>query len=92
MFQSQKKKIFLKNSGSKEANKSRFRGISKIGKKWQVLMMVFKKKRYVGSYVSDEEAARIYDQYSIALFWIKAQPNFSYTKTQVEQILLSAES
>ena len=54
-------------------------------------MMVYKKKRYVGSYVSDEEAARIYDQYSIAIFGIKAQPNFSYTKQQVEQILQSAD-
>ena len=42
--------------------------------------MVHQKKRYIGSYSIEEQAARVYDKYVIALFGIQAKPNFSYTK------------
>ena len=40
--------------------------------------MVEKKKTYIGTYKSDEEAARIYDRYSIYIGGIHAKTNFVY--------------
>ena len=36
---------------------SRYRGVSKNGLKWQALLMIGGKKRYLGSFGTDEEAA-----------------------------------
>ena len=80
VFTSFKKVVYKNNREVSKNQKSRFRGISKIGKKWQVLMMVYQKKRYIGSYVDEEKAARIYDKYAIALFGIQAKPNLTYTR------------
>ena len=33
-------------------------------------MMVNQKKSYIGSYINEEEAAKVYDKYAIALFGI----------------------
>ena len=57
-----------------------FRGLSKNGKSWQVLIMIEKRKTYIGTYSSEEEAARVYDKYSILINRISAKPNFAYTK------------
>ena len=40
---------------------SRFRGVSKNGRCWQVFIMIDKKKQYVGPVDSEGEAARLYD-------------------------------
>ena len=66
---------------------SKYRGVSRNGNQWQVLIMVNKKKRYVGSYSREEEAARAYDKVALQNHGVKAKTNFDYTKQQVEEIL-----
>lgn len=41
---------------SKNKRSSKYRGVSKNGNQWQVLMMVNKNKKYIGSYPSEELA------------------------------------
>ena len=66
---------------------SRFRGVSKNGSQWQVLIMVRKKKRYLGSFSSEEEAARAYDKVALQNHGNKAKTNYDYTKEEIEKIL-----
>lgn len=57
-----------KNSEGKNKAKSRgsrFRGVSKNGSKHQVFIMINKKKRFIGVYKEEEEAARVYDKLAI---------------------------
>jgi hypothetical protein len=65
---------------------SRFRGVSKNGNQWQVLMMIKKRKLYVGSFASEELAARIYDVLTIKSRGIRARTNFIYTSKQIKNI------
>ena len=66
---------------------SRYRGVSKNGSQWQVLIMVKKKKRYLGSFSNEEEAAKAYDRVALQHHGIKAKTNYDYTKEEVEQIM-----
>ena len=66
---------------------SRYRGVSKNGSQWQVLIMVKKKKRYLGSFSNEEEAARAYDRVALQHHGIKAKTNYDYTKEEIEQIM-----
>ena len=66
---------------------SRFRGVSKNGSQWQVLIMVKKKKRYLGSFANEEEAARAYDKVALQNHGNKAKTNYDYTKEEVEKIV-----
>ena len=66
---------------------SRYRGVSKNGSQWQVLIMIKKKKRYLGSFSNEEEAARAYDRVALQHHGIKAKTNYDYTKEEVEQIM-----
>ena len=70
---------------------SKFRGVSRNGNQWQVLIMVNKKKRYVGSYSKEEDAARAYDKVALQNHGSKAKTNFDYTKKEVEDILASPQ-
>ena len=65
---------------------SKYRGVSKNGNKWQVLIMINNKKYYKGSYPSEELAARIYDFYAIKCRGIKARTNFIYNENQLKKI------
>lgn len=65
---------------------SRFRGVSKNGNQWQVVMMYNKNKSYAGCYTSEENAARIYDILAIKKRGIRAKTNFVYTISQMEKI------
>ena len=65
---------------------SRYRGVSKNGNKWQVLIMNNKKKYYLGNYNSEDLAARIYDVHAIKSFGIKARTNFVYDDNQINKI------
>ena len=71
-----------------ERNKrsSRFRGVSKNGNQWQVLMMINKNKSYIGSYDSEEFAARIYDVLAIKNRGMNARTNFIYSSKQIKNI------
>ena len=66
---------------------SRFRGVSKNGSQWQVLIMVKKKKRYLGSFNNEEEAARIYDKVALQNHGNKAKTNYDYTQDEIEKII-----
>jgi len=65
---------------------SKYRGVSKNGNKWQVLMMINNKKCFVGNYPSEDLAARIYDIQAIKARGIKARTNFAYNKNQIKKI------
>ena len=65
---------------------SKYRGVSKNGNKWQVLIMINNKKYYKGSYLSEDIAARIYDIMAIKYFGIKARTNFIYNHIQIKTI------
>ena len=65
---------------------SRFKGVSKNGNQWQVLLMHKKGKSYVGSYISEELAAKIYDILAIKCRGIKARTNFKYNYEQIKKI------
>jgi len=65
---------------------SKYRGVSRNGNKWQVLSMAKNKKYYLGSYNSEEFAARIYDIHAIKMRGIKARTNFRYNNVQLKNI------
>ena len=65
---------------------SKFRGVSKNGNQWQVLIMINKKKRYIGNYKSEKDAARAYDIVAIQNHGKKAKTNFYYTSFEIEKI------
>ena len=70
---------------------SRYRGVSKNGSQWQVLIMVKKKKRYLGSFSNEEEAARAYDKVALQHHGIKAKTNYDYTKEEVKEIMAAPQ-
>jgi hypothetical protein len=49
--------------------------------------MVSKKKRYVGSYSNEEEAARAYDKAALQNHGMKAKTNFDYTEDELKMIM-----
>ena len=65
---------------------SKYRGVTKNGNRWQVLMMINKNKLYIGSYDSEDIAARIYDILVFKFRGIKAKTNFKYTNEQITKI------
>ena len=71
----------------KNKRSSKYRGVSKNGIGWQVLMMFNKNKSYVGTFYSEKLAARIYDIVSIKRIGINAKTNFLYNNKQISRIL-----
>ena len=64
-----------------------YRGVSKNGNKWQVLLMNEKIKYYLGNYKSEEVAAKIYDLFAIKIRGNKAKTNFFYTDEQFKNYM-----
>lgn len=70
---------------------SKYRGVSRNGNQWQVLIMVNKKKKYMGNYSSEEEAARVYDYIAIQYHGRKAKTNFLYSNDEILTIIAKNE-
>ena len=79
----QTKETFLINAGRR---RSKYRGVSKNGNQWQVLLMANKSKSYVGTYTNEDIAARVYDILSIKYRGDKAKTNFIYSESQIRKI------
>lgn len=75
-----------KNGDLRGLRGSKFRGVSKNGNQWQVLIMINKKKRYIGNYRTEEEAATSYDIVAIQNHGKKAKTNFYYSPEQINII------
>ena len=54
--------------------------------------MVKKKKRYLGSFSNEEEAARAYDNVALQHHGMKAKTNYDYTKEEVAEIMAAKSS
>lgn len=82
-----KQKGVHKRKSRGEFRGSKFRGVSKNGKQWQVFIMIGKSKRYIGIVGNELDAARYYDALAIQNHGIRAKTNFEYSKTQILEIL-----
>eukprot|EP00343_Euplotes_focardii_P011504 CAMPEP_0205832544 /NCGR_PEP_ID=MMETSP0206-20130828/47193_1 /ASSEMBLY_ACC=CAM_ASM_000279 /TAXON_ID=36767 /ORGANISM="Euplotes focardii, Strain TN1" /LENGTH=88 /DNA_ID=CAMNT_0053138161 /DNA_START=77 /DNA_END=343 /DNA_ORIENTATION=- len=71
---------------------SRFRGVSKNGSKFQVFIMIHKKKRFIGVFEDEETAAKVYDKLAIIFHGHKAKTNFNYKVTQLEEMMAETDS
>ena len=80
-----KKTIIKRKREGKRSSK--YRGVSQNGIGWQTLMMYKSDKPYIGTYHSEELAARIYDVVSIKKNGIKSKTNFIYNNEQIDRIL-----
>ena len=78
-----KNKLIIMGKGKRG---SQYRGVSRNGNQWQVLIMFKNSKSYVGLFPSEEIAARIYDILAIKKRGIKAKTNFKYNSRQVSKI------
>ena len=78
-----------KNEGVVEKRKrsSLYRGVSKNGNNWQVIINSKYNKGYIGVYKTQEIAGRIYDIISIKNKGIKAKTNFEYNIHQIQNII-----
>ena len=72
---------------NKKSRRSKYRGVSKNGSQWQVLIMTKKKKKYMGSYSSEEEAAKVYDKFALLYHGRKAKTNYDYSKEEIEKLI-----
>jgi hypothetical protein len=77
------KKIIFIDVGRR---RSKYRGVSKNGNQWQVLIMINKSKSYVGTYATEDFAARVYDILAIKNRGNKAKTNFLYSESQINKI------
>ena len=93
-----------KNKCTRERKSGRhsvYRGVSKNGKKWQVMIMGksarpclisylslgMKCKEYCGAIMSELHAAMMYDKLAIMSHGLAAKTNFNYTKRDTLQII-----
>ena len=70
----------------KKKRSSLYRGVSKNGNSWQVIISSKYSKGYIGVFKTQEIAARIYDFISIKNKGIKARTNFEYDIHQIQNI------
>ena len=85
VFSSKQKSSSRANASSKRTS---YFGVSKNGPNWQSLISINKKKTYVGTFMTEREAGEAFDFYSMLLHRSGALTNFSYTKAQIERLIL----
>ena len=78
------KKPFRVNASAKRTS---YFGVSKNGPNWQTLITINKRKTYVGTFMTEVEAARAFDFYSMLLHPDSAKTNFSYNKDQALSLI-----
>lgn len=78
---------FTTNPYLSKSRGSIYRGVSRNGNQWQVLIMINKKKSYIGSYSTEEKAAKEYDVVALCNHGKKAKTNFYYTPEEIEKII-----
>ena len=66
-----------------------YRGVSRNGKSWQVLIMIDSEKVYLVSTDDPQQAALLYDIVVIQAKGLNAKVNFSYTKEELLGILFT---
>ena len=76
-----KKRDFIRENKNR---RSIYRGVSKNGNKWQVIVYSKYLNGYIGVYPTQELAARVYDIYSIKNKGLKANTNFMYNLHQIQ--------
>ena len=86
LFSGKKKAQYFKIN-RKTKRRSGFRGVSRNGASWQVLMMINNVKTYIGWYDTEEEGALVYDIVSILFKLRKARTNLSYSKSKILNLL-----
>eukprot|EP00347_Sterkiella_histriomuscorum_P005916 403354778 len=64
-----------------------YRGVSKNGKKWQVMVMGNNCKYFSGSITSEKLAARIYDRFALQHFGLRAKTNLDYDKKTLQLMI-----
>lgn len=72
---------------SNSARRSQYIGVFRNGPNWQALISINNKKTYIGSYSSEQEAARAFDYNSIMLHELSARTNFAYTKLEIMSLI-----
>ena len=72
------------NRGARTQRRSKYIGVVKNSPKFHTFIVIDGFKTYIGTYKSEEEAAKAYDYYSILLHELSAMTNFSYTKREIE--------
>ena len=85
VFSGKQKSSSRANTSSKRTS---YFGVSKNGPNWQSLISINKKKTYVGTFMTEREAGEAFDFYSMLLHRSGALTNFSYTKSQIERLIL----
>lgn len=86
LFEGKKKACYFKHD-RRTKRRSGYRGVSRNGASWQVLMMVNNVKTYIGCYDTEEEGALVYDIISILFKQRKARTNLSYSKSKLLELL-----
>ena len=69
--------------------RSIFVGVLRNRERWQVLINEGKKKRYIGTYSTEVEAAIVNDFYSIGINFLKAKTNFHYSQELIISMIES---
>lgn len=80
----QTKKIQRRNVSTR---RSAYIGVSRNGPNWQSMISLNKRKSYIGTYSTENEAAYAFDYYSLLIHGLSAKTNFNYTKNEVYDLI-----
>jgi hypothetical protein len=95
VYQNDHRLVLLKGNAKAENNTNRgsiYRGVSRNGKQFQVMVMSNNLKYYSGHISSEELAARIYDRYALQTMGLRAKTNFPYTSQELAVIIADIDS
>ena len=67
--------------------RSTYTGVFKNGDNWQAFISINTRKTYLGTFSTQEEAAKTFDLYSILVHGLSAKTNFDYTKNEIINIV-----